>query len=58
MAVLTAYGEAPCAWTQSEQRLLEQIASDLGFGITTLRTAVSRAESQESLRASLEQRFK
>jgi PAS domain S-box-containing protein len=55
MAVLTAYGEAPCAWTQSEQRLLEQIASDLGFGITTLRTAVSRAESQESLRASLEQ---
>ena len=54
-AVLTAYGDAPCAWTQSEQRLLEQIASDLGFGITTLRTAVSRAESQESLRASLEQ---
>jgi PAS domain S-box-containing protein len=55
MAVLTVYGEAPSAWTQSEQKLLEQIASDLGFGITTLRTAVSRAESQESLRASLEQ---
>ena len=55
MAVLTVYGEAPCAWTQSEQRLLEQIASDLGFGITTLRTAVSRTESQESLRTSLEQ---
>ena len=54
-AVLTAYGDAPCAWTQSEQRLLEQIASDLGFGITTLRTAVARTESQESLRASLEQ---
>jgi hypothetical protein len=54
-AVLTAYGDVPCDWTQSEQRLLEQIASDLGFGITTLRTAVSRAESQESLRASLEQ---
>jgi len=57
MAVLTAYVKAP--WPDaSEQRLLEQIASDLGFGITTLRTAVSRAESQESLRASLEQTFK
>ncbi len=55
MAVLTAYADAPCAWSQSERTLLEQIASDLGFGITTLRTAVSRAESQESLRASLEQ---
>ena len=55
MACLTAYGDAPCTWTQSEQKLLEQIASDLGFGITTLRTAVDKTESQESLRVSLEQ---
>ena len=34
---------------------MEQVASALGFGITTLRTAVAKAQFQESLRVSLEQ---
>ena len=55
MACLTAYGVRVSRWSDSERRLMEQVASALGFGITTLRTALAKAQYQESLSASLEQ---
>ncbi len=54
-ACLTAYGVRVSRWSDAERRLMEQVASALGFGITTLRTAVAKAQHQESLSASLEQ---
>ena len=55
MACLTAYGVRVSRWSDSERRLMNQVASALGFGITTLRTAVAKAQYQGSLRVSLEQ---
>jgi PAS domain S-box-containing protein len=55
MACLSAYGVRVSRWSDSERRLMDQVASALGFGITTLRTAVAKAQYQESLRVSLEQ---
>ncbi len=55
LACLTAYGVRVSRWSDAERRLMEQVASALGFGITTLRTAVAKAQYQESLSASLEQ---
>lgn len=55
MACLTAYGTAVHAWSDSELKLMEQIASALGFGITTLRTAIARDRYQQDLHTSLEQ---
>jgi HD-GYP domain-containing protein (c-di-GMP phosphodiesterase class II) len=55
MACLTAYGVRVSQWSDAERRLMEQVASELGFGISTLRTALAKAHYQESLSASLEQ---
>ncbi|MGA7522302.1 MAG: PAS domain S-box protein [Acidobacteriaceae bacterium] len=55
VACLIGYGEAPRSWPESERALLEEIATDLGFGITTLRTRIANRRFQEDLRASLEQ---
>jgi PAS domain S-box-containing protein len=55
MACLTAYGVRVSRWSDAERRLMEQVASALGFGITTLRTALAKAQYQDSLSASLEQ---
>jgi PAS domain S-box-containing protein len=55
VACLTAYGVRVSRWSDSERRLMDQVASALGFGITTLRTALAKAQYQESLRVSLEQ---
>ena len=54
-ACLTAYGVRVSSWSDAERRLMEQVASELGFGITTLRTSLAKAQFQESLSASLEQ---
>ncbi len=54
-ACLTAYGVRVSQWSDAERRLMDQVASALGFGITTLRTQLAKAQYQESLRASLEQ---
>jgi PAS domain S-box-containing protein len=54
-ACLTAYGVRVSRWSDAERRLMNQVASALGYGITTLRTAVAKAQHQESLRVSLEQ---
>ncbi len=55
IACLTAYGVRVSRWSDSERRLMDQVALALGFGITTLRTALAKAQYQESLRVSLEQ---
>lgn len=55
MACLTAYGSSVLGWSEGELRLMEQIASALGFGITTLRTSIARDRFQRDLHASLEQ---
>jgi PAS domain S-box-containing protein len=55
LACLTAHGVRVSRWSDAERRLMNQVASALGFGITTLRTALAKAQYQESLSASLEQ---
>lgn len=55
MACLTAYGPASANSTDSERRLMEQIALDLGFGINTLRNEIAKNRYQDDLRISLEQ---
>lgn len=52
---LTTYGSQNSAWTDSERRLMEQIALDLGFGINTLRNEIAKNRYQDDLRISLEQ---
>jgi len=55
MACLTAYGTSSGPWTESERDLMEQVSSQLGFGITTLRTALAKSQFQDQLSLSLEQ---
>jgi PAS domain S-box-containing protein len=55
LACLTAYGAVNSVWSESEQRLMVQIALGLGFGITHLRSEIAREQSQEKLRTSLEE---
>jgi HD-GYP domain-containing protein (c-di-GMP phosphodiesterase class II) len=55
MACLTAYGVRVSRWSDPERRLMDQVASALGFGITTLRTGLAKAQFQENLRVSLEE---
>jgi len=55
LACLTAHGVRVSRWSDAERRLMDQVASALGFGITTLRTALAKTQYQESLNASLEQ---
>lgn len=55
MACLTAYGSGTNTWSPTELRLMEQIAAALGFGITTVRTAIARDRYQRDLHSSLEQ---
>ncbi|HKN22714.1 MAG TPA: PAS domain S-box protein [Terracidiphilus sp.] len=54
-ACLTAYGVRVSRWSDAERRLMNQVASALGYGITMLRTAMAKAQYQESLSVSLEQ---
>ena len=55
MACLTAYSATRHSWSETEQRLMDQVASALGFGINTLRTTMAKDQYQRDLRASLEQ---
>jgi PAS domain S-box-containing protein len=54
-ASLAVFGESPNIRSGSERGLMEQIASDLAYGIATLRTEISKTVHQETLRAALEQ---
>ena len=55
VAALTAYGASSSVWTESERKLMEQIALDLGFGISSLRNEIAKKQYQDDLRESLEQ---
>jgi HD-GYP domain-containing protein (c-di-GMP phosphodiesterase class II) len=55
MACLTAYGATRNSWSEAERRLMDQVASALGFGINTLRTTMAKDQYQRDLHASLEQ---
>ncbi|MDD5028601.1 MAG: PAS domain S-box protein [Rhodoferax sp.] len=47
---LTIYSAEPDAFTPGEVRLLEELAGDLAFGITVLRTRNERKQAEEALR--------
>ena len=55
--VLTAYADEPRRFDASEIELLEELAHDVSFGITTLAETAERQRAQAALSAS-EQRFK
>ncbi len=55
MAVLTAYGASRVAWSDAERRLMDQVASALGYGIRTLRDQIAKDQYHRDLRNSLEQ---
>ena len=55
LACLSAYGVRVSRWSDAERRLMNQVGSALGFGITTLRTAIAKAHYQEGLSVSLKQ---
>ncbi len=54
MACLTLYSPKIDIWSTPECKLLQEIASDLAFGISALRTATDNIQYQTSLRDSLE----
>jgi HD-GYP domain-containing protein (c-di-GMP phosphodiesterase class II) len=53
-ACLTLYAAVCTTWSTAELKLLKEIASDLAFGITTIRTAKAKLKYEEGLRISLE----
>ena len=55
MASLIAYRAKNGGFSISERRLMEQIASDLAYGIANQRAEIARTRHQEDLRAALEQ---
>lgn len=55
MACLTVYSEAQNVWSEGERRLMDHVASALGYGIRTLRTAIAKDQYERDLRISLEQ---
>ena len=55
IASLAVFGETPGIRTGSERRLMEQIASDIAYGIDTQRAEIARTRYQEDLRTALEQ---
>ncbi len=48
--ILNIYAAAPNAYTPEEVRLLEELAGDMAFGITVLRTRIERARAEEEIR--------
>jgi PAS domain S-box-containing protein len=52
---LCVYSSEPDAFDNEDVRLLEELASDLAYGITTLRARVAQAQHARVLRRSLEQ---
>lgn len=55
MACLTLYSTRIDTFSAPEQKLLQEIAADLAFGITALQTAITKIRYQVNLRESLEQ---
>ena len=53
---LVIHSEEPNAFTQDEIRLMEELAGNLAFGITTLRARAERKQAEEQLLASLKEK--
>jgi PAS domain S-box-containing protein len=53
-AVFTLYATEPNGFTESEIRLLEELAGDLSFGVNTLRSNQERRKAENALRISEE----
>ncbi len=53
-ACMTLYSGVPSIWSAPERKLLREIALDLAFGITAMRTSEAKLKYQEGLRTSLE----
>jgi PAS domain S-box-containing protein len=53
---LNIYSGIPNAFTPDEIRLVEELAGNLAFGITSLRARVERKQAEEHVRASLEEK--
>ncbi len=51
--ILTIYSTEPNTFTTDEVRLLEELAGDLAFGITALRTRIKRQQAEEKLQQRL-----
>lgn len=49
---LRIYAAEPGAFDAAEAKLLQELANDLAYGITSLRTAVERRKAEEELRSS------
>ncbi len=54
MACLSIYGAEKNLWTEAERRLMQQVASALGYGIRTLRGAIVKDRYLGDLRDALE----
>ena len=52
--ILTIYSTEPNAFTPDEVRLLEELAGDMAFGISTLRERIERQKADQKLRESEE----
>jgi PAS domain S-box-containing protein len=55
MACLTLYGAKIDIWSSPEQKLLQAIGADIGFGIKFIQTSIDKIQYQEDLQESLEQ---
>lgn len=55
MACLTIYSGSAEDWVDSEMALLQEIASDLSYGVAALRTAVRHRNQERQIKESLEQ---
>jgi PAS domain S-box-containing protein len=55
VGALNIYSAEPNAFTTDEVRLLEELAGDLSFGITVLRTRAERERAEAELRAKTEE---
>jgi HD-GYP domain-containing protein (c-di-GMP phosphodiesterase class II) len=55
MACLTLYGSRIDIWSSPEQKLLQEITADLGFGSQAIESAIDKIRYQVNLRESLEQ---
>ncbi|MEP7182805.1 MAG: HD domain-containing phosphohydrolase [Betaproteobacteria bacterium] len=54
-ACMTLYGATCDVWSTPERKLLQELSADLGFGVSALRVAFARTQTEERLRVSLEQ---
>jgi diguanylate cyclase (GGDEF)-like protein/PAS domain S-box-containing protein len=50
LGVLCIYADTPAAFPEEEQRLLDDLANDLAFGIVALRTRDQRNQAEEQIR--------